>query len=229
MAETRLLSISRFVPEEPRRPPGYSGYIPGGKSQVGCSAGIISHEFLRKAAATSPFGEKFINESSEFQNQSRSSPHRVGESIGSSVPGYTGHIPFVRGEHGATFASSGAKASMHHYELQSRIHSQTREFQTTKACQQPLTEIPHAQRTAPSLKSAPAFFTPRTYSHSMGILPHSTVHVPQRRFRDEGQTFGKASRMGASLVPSTTHTSYHDSVVTRTTLVPTRPGRQWIV
>jgi hypothetical protein len=208
--------------------------------KVSESSGKISHEFLKTrpeetADLSRPTSSQSFASSFSESGVGSKSNENGGHVIGSSVPGYTGHIPFKRAEVGSTFASSGLKASIRHETLQGRLRSQTLDFHSTKTSQIPLSEVPPAERHVPEPRIPEHNFTPRVYTRSFGVVPHSTIHLPQRRYRDIGRTYGAASRDAASIAQELSPARYmpeHDRVSPSRTLVPTMgpsAKRQWIV
>lgn len=152
--------------------------------------------------------------------------------IGSSVPGYTGHIPLRRELHGGTFGATGRVASANHMRIRERTLSKTQELRSTLAAHQTMTPVPIKDRQPAPIHEPHAAFTPRPYSRAIGTLPHSTVYVPQLRFRDYGLTHGMASRAGAELVHEAS-VGYNYAAGDPLDSVPSISGksahRKWIV
>jgi hypothetical protein len=118
------------------------------------------------------------------------------------VPGYTGHIPGERAQNGATFAVTGFRALTEHYEKQELAMMKTSTMRTSLATQKPLVPAPCAQTSSLNFmsKSAPAQFTSRPYSRTIGNIPNSAIYLPQGRYRDVGKTYGAASRASAGVL-----------------------------
>ncbi len=166
--------------------------------------------------------------------------HKTISSVGASgpIPGYRGHIPGLRQEAGATYAQSGLRAASTHAQHQAHLRSREADLSSTKALQPRLQEIPPGERAPPRIHSAPPQFTHRVYTRTLGTVPHSTIHQPQRRHRDAGQTYGAASRHAAHLVHDCNEPRTSSSVAllgdrTHNSTQPLfpRPARskQWIV
>ena len=158
--------------------------------------------------------------------------------MATTVPGYAGHMPFARQQFGGTHAAGAIQASQHYHDLQGHVRARSNDLLATKVTQQPLQPAPDARSRPMRIRSAPPAYTERVYARTIGVVPRSGIHVPQKRYKDIGLTYGAATRNSCTVLASNTAKpqtplDFRQSLGTGN--VATLPGanslarRQWIV
>lgn len=104
MREIEDINIMSFLPKEPYRMPGYTGYIPGQREHIS-----ITRSELSKSSHVHKDYPELINEFHGRQIKDRCESKRiVNETLG--IPGWTGYVPQKAFTHGnESFGTSQAK------------------------------------------------------------------------------------------------------------------------
>jgi hypothetical protein len=93
-----------FLPKEPYRMPGYTGYIPGQREHIS----ITRSELSKSSHVHSDYPEQIKNFQSRQIKDRCESKRLVNETLG--IPGWTGYVPQKPFSHGSeSFATSQAK------------------------------------------------------------------------------------------------------------------------
>lgn len=171
-----------FLPPEPQFTPGYTGHVPGYKTNTGERFGYTSHSYL---AAHVPANTSSIS-SSEYgakRNSEADAPPSH------SIPGYAGFVPCMQNRFGKTEAVAHSQGRA---ELDAKTHARQAQFDQYVAAHPP-THLEQPPRPSPP-QSALAGFADRKYSQRVGVMAGYSGHIPQQRYLDTGHTFAEAAR-----------------------------------
>lgn len=186
---THIEEPGAFFPPQPQIIPGYTGHVPGLKSNTGERFGTTSHNFCSGSGTTEP------NNLQYSRTYTTAVVEDDGELEPRSVPGYTGFVP---GAKRCIGMSEGATQKQATNDL--RLQFQNRSQRSidildvsSYPASIPLTMVPPKVHPPPDRVDV----TARPYSKKFGAMKGYTGHVPQSKFLSTGRSFAYTAKLAA--------------------------------